>query len=432
MSTIRSKSACAVALLAACGADPRPLELGNGVGADHPDYTGQQQFLLETWGTEVLDEWPPAEFRLALRHDEPEVFGAQYAAFGFIADPTRDLPVGLARGVDDPERVHETCAMCHVARLPDGSLWMGAPNAQLDLGRFRVEVNRRWVAAGHAPLMTELGEAKSLALGPGRTSAESSSYPRVVPADFPPYFDLGERTHLNYMGTGQDVRTEAYFAIFTFGAGSPNQETARVPFPSEAETTPFVTFLGGLRAPPAPTQDAAQVARGRAVFEAARCSACHHLDDVGLDGVVTLDTSTTGRERLPGEDEAFPSGSIRTSRAHRILQDGDGEGGGSGTDAGLGDLIAFIIGNELAVRRTDGYRVNTLRGLWATAPYLHNGSVPTLEALLAPVAERPTRWRRGAFEVDTTAFGNGNEGHEFGAELEAEDKADLVAFLRTL
>lgn len=433
MSTIACKSTCAIALtaaLAACGGEPAPLEFANGLAPADPAYPGQLRFLTDTWDTEVLDEWPPAEFMLALMEDEPEVFGDQFSGFGFIPDPARDLPVGLARGAVDPERIHETCALCHVAQLP-GGLWLGAPNVGLDLGRFKVAVNERWVAAGHPPLMTELQVEKALALGPGRTSAESGGYPRVVPADFPPYFELGRRHYLNYMGTGQDVRTEIHFSIFTFGAGSPNDETAKVRFPDDARLDPFIAFMGGLQAPPAPSQDAAQVARGQAVFEAARCGRCHHLDDVGLDAVVTLETSTAA-ERYPGDDPEHPNGTIHTSRAHRILQDGDGGGEGMGTDVGLGDLLAFILGRGLSVRRTDGYRVNTLRGLWATAPYLHNGSVPTLEDLLTPPEARPVRWMRGPFEVDTTQFGSGNEGHTFGTELSAADKADLVVFLRSL
>jgi hypothetical protein len=84
------------------------------------------------------------------------------------------------------------------------------------------------------------------------------------------------------------------------------------------------------------------------------------------------------------------------------------------------------------VRRTDGYRTSLLRGLWLTAPYLHNGSVPTLEALLSPPGERPVTFARGAFTVDTRAEGSSNQGHGFGAELPAEDRRALVEYLRSL
>ena len=197
----------ALALSAACGPARRPLELANGHPEGHPLRAGQDVFLRETWGTEVLGDWPPVDFVLALMEDEPGVFGDQLARFGLVPDPGDDLPVGLKRGSADPTRLHETCALCHVARLPDGRLWAGAPNGALDLARLRVELDRRWVAAGNPPMMSPLEVAKAALLGPGRTGAESSRHPRVVPADFPPYFALGARTHLNYMGTGQDVRT---------------------------------------------------------------------------------------------------------------------------------------------------------------------------------------------------------------------------------
>lgn len=425
------KSACLCLLLAAGCRDPEPLVFGNGLMEGDAAYAGQQQFLHETWGTEILDSWPPADFMLDLMADE--AFGPQFRAFGFVEDPAREFPVGLARGSRDPEKIHETCAMCHVAPLPDGTLWLGAPNSRLDIGAFRNAVNARWVAAGNPPLLTDLEVEKNAQLGPGRTGAESGSYPRAVPADFPPYFDLGARTHLNYMGTGQNVRTEIAFALFTFGAGRPNAEEARVKFPEDAAWAPLVAFMGGLVAPPAPPQDATLVARGAAVFTEAGCDTCHRVDAPELEGVVTLDTSTTAtQEYLPGEHPDFEHGSIRTSRAHRILQDGDDSGESSGPDAGLGNLLQFIFDQGLAIRRTDGYRISTLTGLWATAPYLHNGSVPTLQDLLTPAEERPAAWTNGTFVVDTTVFGNGNEGHEFGASLSEADKAALVAYLLSL
>ncbi len=78
-----------------------------------------------------------------------------------------------------------------------------------------------------------------------------------------------------------------------------------------------------------------------------------------------------------------------------------------------------------------GYKARPLDGIWATPPYLHNGSVPSLRALLSPVADRPARFYlgstrfdtndvgyetdriAGAFLLDTSLSGNRNEGHEF-------------------
>jgi hypothetical protein len=79
-------------------------------------------------------------------------------------------------------------------------------------------------------------------------------------------------------------------------------------------------------------------------------------------------------------------------------------------------------------------RVPPLTAISATAPYLHNGSVPTLAALLEPAKRRPTMFPVGnaGFVLDTRLPGNRNIGHEYGAALAPRDKADLIAFLNSL
>jgi hypothetical protein len=79
-------------------------------------------------------------------------------------------------------------------------------------------------------------------------------------------------------------------------------------------------------------------------------------------------------------------------------------------------------------------RVAPLVGLAASAPYLHNGSVPSLRALLDPPARRPKTFPLGqaGFVFDTRLPGNGNQGHDFGTALTPSEKADLVAFLESL
>ena len=427
----------------------------NEVGPEDPTAQGQCLFLLETWGTEVLDDWPPVEFILDLMVTEPDVFGDQLAKFGFLPDPNDDLPIGLKRGQADPSRLRETCALCHVGKLPDGRTWLGAPNVALDMGRFRVELDARWVAAGNPPLLTELAKKKALGLGPGRTGAESSNYPYLVGADFPPYFSLATRKNLNYIGTGRDVRTEVFFSIYSAGAGSPNAETAKVPFPTDEHVNTFLAFFGEMQPPAAPAQDAALVAKGKAVFDAEKCGSCHHPEDLGLDEMVTYDKTPDAKEKLPGEDPDFPRGTIRTDVLHRVLLDPSvgpqggsggsggaggsggsggtgGEGGAPGTDSGYADLIAFLVEHKLSIAQTDGYRPSDLRALWATAPYLHNGSVPTLADLLKKPADRPVTWKRGDFTVDTTVLGDSNVGHEFGTDLSPADKEALIAYLESL
>jgi hypothetical protein len=81
-------------------------------------------------------------------------------------------------------------------------------------------------------------------------------------------------------------------------------------------------------------------------------------------------------------------------------------------------------------------RTAPLTTLAASAPYLHNGSVPTLRALLEPTDRRPVTFQLGTgqatFTFDTRLPGNRNTGHEFGTKLTHQEKDDLVAFLEGL
>ena len=102
-------------------------------------------------------------------------------------------------------------------------------------------------------------------------------------------------------------------------------------------------------------------------------------------------------------------------------------------------------------RTTNGYANLLLDGIWLRAPYLHNGSVPTLRALLFP-EERPEvfytgydvyDWkdvgfvsagpgaRREGFRFDTRLVGNGNGGHTYGAKLPAEQRSAIIEYLKT-
>lgn len=100
------------------------------------------------------------------------------------------------------------------------------------------------------------------------------------------------------------------------------------------------------------------------------------------------------------------------------------------------------------------YESRVLYGIWATAPYLHNGSVPTLAALLEPVNKRPSSFKIGpnydpgkigmAQEQDKFDFvykttdcsdihsGNSRCGHEFGTSLTVDEKAALLEYLKIL
>ena len=102
---------------------------------------------------------------------------------------------------------------------------------------------------------------------------------------------------------------------------------------------------------------------------------------------------------------------------------------------------------EFGVRSTGKYFAATLNGAWARSPYLHNGSVRTMEELLTPPAQRARTFHRGsrAFDekamgytddgpylFDTSTTGNSNAGHDYGTKLSTAEKYDLIEYLKTL
>jgi cytochrome c5 len=116
-------------------------------------------------------------------------------------------------------------------------------------------------------------------------------------------------------------------------------------------------------------------------------------------------------------------------------------------------------GRPTQVRDMRGYKARPLHGIWATPPFLHNGSVRTLYQLLSPEAEREKKFWvgsrefdpievgyrneevEGAFELDTQTLGNSNAGHQFsddggagilGRGFSRDERLDLIEYLKTL
>ena len=99
------------------------------------------------------------------------------------------------------------------------------------------------------------------------------------------------------------------------------------------------------------------------------------------------------------------------------------------------------------------YELRVLNGVWAVAPYLHNGSVPNLWELMKPAKDRKSSFmvgsrifdpknvgyavdelpfKTGAFVADpANANGNGNGGHEFGASLTDDERWAIIEYMKT-
>jgi hypothetical protein len=179
--------------------------------------------------------------------------------------------------------------------------------------------------------------------------------------------------------------------------------------------------------PPAYPQDridAALAGQGAGIYKR-ECASCHEVGAEKVGQVTPIAEIGTDRERLD---------SFTAELATRMNTIGEGK--------------PWRFSH---FRKTEGYANMPLDGVWLRAPYLHNGSVPTLRALLHP-AERPAEFYR-AYDVydwtnvgfvssgaeaeregvrfSTRDKGNSNAGHLYGTTLDAAAKAALLEYLKT-
>jgi mono/diheme cytochrome c family protein len=435
----------------------------------------------------------------------PEAFGGRkdYSAFGFLYEKDangqqRDLPIGISRRTyRNVDIVWFNCGTCHTGTVTatmmdaDGQersgrhIIPGMPSNNLDLYRFirflldaggderlspdtlisamnadgpklgiLEEAIYRWYVI---PTLREglvLRRTRLLPLlesqpawGPGRVDTFNpykliqANFPlsslqpaeRIGTADFPSIFEQGPREgmHLHWDGNNTSLAERNLSAAI--GAGV-------TPDTVDFDTIDRVAnWLLTLRPPPSPYRpDPAAVDRGRAIF-LKQCRGCHGFRDAH-------DYSFTGE--AIGQVE--PNSDLGVD-PHRL---------DSYTER-LRDyqLANFFKGTPHQFKyfvKTDGYANLPLDGLWLRAPYLHNGSVPTLADLLKAPNQRPVAFIRssdqldaanGGFQAptcdrqqpqptkdfcfDTRLPGNSNTGHVYGTDLAAADKADLLAYLLT-
>ena len=186
-------------------------------------------------------------------------------------------------------------------------------------------------------------------------------------------------------------------------------------------------YLSELPAPKYPFPvDETMVAAGKPVFEA-NCASCHASEKTGTP--LPLNEVGTDRGRLDSWNKSA------ALKANQVVKDMRLERKG-------------LVEEDLK-----GYVAAFLDGIWLKAPYLHNGSVPTLRDLLEPATNRPKVFWRGydvfdqamvgfvtnspeaqrvGTRLDTAGKGGGNQGHEFGTGLSPAEKDALVEYLKTL
>jgi len=247
------------------------------------------------------------------------------------------------------------------------------------------------------------------------------------PTDIPAIWNLGkfhwDKGHrLNYAGDSHDARSVVIdSALGVLGAAPAD----KADFLEQVQW--LQDYLTRKQPPKFPLPvDASRAAAGKPLFDA-HCAACHASARTGTR--IPLAEVGTDRGRL---DSWNKGAAIQANQ----------------TVAAMGITRRGLVEDDL-----EGYRIPFLDGLWLRAPYLHNGSVPTLRDLLEPAAKRPTVFWRGydlldpvkvgfvtdgdearrvGTRMDTGEKGGGKQGHEFGTGLSAADKDALVEYLKTL
>jgi hypothetical protein len=240
-----------------------------------------------------------------------------------------------------------------------------------------------------------------------------------------------------------------------------------------------------------PSIDAALAARGGALY-AGLCAGCHlpapntsafwdakfwqpaedspsahRFLDLPLIPISEIGTDEAEAAGLANRTvTSFPSLGIRTPAFGRALGDVVAKVAQRWYDGQI-PPVTLAMQDEMNGYRPNGiraplsYRTRPLDGIWSTPPYLHNGSVPNLYALLSPVGERPAVFWLGSrvydpknvgydsstpfdggFRLDTTRAGNSNKGHAFedlpiglgiiGRRLTPDERYAVIEYLKTL
>ena len=393
-----------------------------------------------------------------------------YRSFGFIWEDGHDAPVGMPLRTIGFQRLGINCGLCHVGTVRESEaaprkIMYGAPNTTLDLQRYlrflfacasdprftadniltaiRSTHHLNWVERLLYRFILIPQTKKALLKqkrelwwmdgipdwGPGRVDPFNPAKVQILKrpydgtignADIVPLWNWRPRNEFGLHWDGLNNSLEEIFLNSGIGNGASGRSLDRG---SLMRIKQWIFDLPPARYPFAIDNMLAE--RGKPIF-AANCAGCHAFGGAKIGTSIPIEMVGTDRNRLdswtPEAADAFNAlDSYRWRYTH--------------------------------FRKTSGYVAVSLDGIWTHAPYLHNGSVPTLADMLTPPAQRPVTFIRG-YDVydkekvgfvssgdgaarvgrlfDTRLLGNGNQGHLFGTTLNADEKRALIEYMKTL
>jgi len=448
--------------------------------------SAEDHFLYGSIGTEAT-QGVPYWIWLVLPRVFPELLekAGGYASLGVLSrDGQHDMPIGLARVTIGIPRVGINCAMCHtatfratpdavptiypaaaahhtgaqeyvrflVASANDPRFTAGnildeiAKNTRLSLAdrllyRFviipgtRRQLQRLGTADAWTQTRPDWGRGRIDQINRAKFSLlKQPSDDTIGTAEAMPLWNLGRREGMpfNWDGMNSSLREVVQSSALVHGATQAWMDRDHAAWDNTEPTTMsslrrVMNYISDLQAPTYPLPIDTALAETGAVIYGSQCATCHAVGGTRTGSVIPLAEIGTDRQRF----DAWTSAAADAYNAY-----------------GEGHDWTFS-----AFRKTGGYAALPLDGVWLTAPYLHNGSVPTLADLLEPVDARPKQFWTGSDLYDAmrvgfvtqgleaqrtgaprnvTRPGDSNVGHTYGTTLSPDEKRALLEYLKTL
>ena len=359
--------------------------------------------------TSLWKVWPDEAKQAAENASEPERRRMAFERYGLVEKPgpidVDDSAVGYVR---TDEGWHFSCFACHAGSIGGQTIY-GLGNSHIDLQSLSEDSLARKLQQWKMPYRFDLAAQRvPLSVGAYGTNAimfgvmvgqfrdadlDLLPLPRREPYvhhnhDAPPWWHAKHKSMLYIDGFAPKAhRPLVQFSMSTENDGPTVRDWAA------NDCRHILAYIESLKAPDYPHPIDTQLAAAGRISFMANCAECHGTYSDRSPEFGDLEPGTL----VDYPERRVPVGEIGTDRVRLD----------SLTPKHRGYLRAGFLsryGQDTVVTDPGGYVAPPLTGVWASGPYLHNGSVPTLWHLLHP-SERPSLWRRTRDGYDTDRVG---------------------------